>query len=248
MARRTKFDDDLFFGFVVVVIIFGLFSKVFGIHEDNTTYAYITSRPTYYLSYTPKPTSNKSVNNSFSTINTATTKPTDPPATPSPSPTLDTSRYSTLNVGDYGDDVLNIKNRLSELEYFGNGNFSKEYTENTAKGIQRFQKDHGLPATGIADPITQALLYGDSSAVAGRSPNEISSNVIQTPTPVKTQSKDTSSSFSYTSSYIGNKSTYVFHNRYCGSVKTMKDSNKTSFSTRQSAINSGYRPCKKCNP
>ena len=247
MTRRTKFDDDLVVGFVVVAIIFGLFSKVFGVHEDNTTYAYITSRPTYYLSYTPKPTSNKSVNNSFSTINTATTKPAPPTVTPLPSPTLDASRYSTLNIGDYGDDVLNIKNRLSELKYFGYGSFSKEYTESTAKGIQRFQKDNGLPETGIADPITQAMLFGDSLAVKANNADKFSSNANQTQ-KTTTQSENTSSSFSYASPYIGNKNTCVFHDRYCGSVKTMKDSNKISFSTRQSAINSGYRPCKKCNP
>ena len=49
--------------------------------------------------------------------------------------------------------------------------------------------------------------------------------------------------------YIGNKNTHKFHYSYCGSVKSMKESNKYYYNgTRTEMIAKGYIPCKKCNP
>lgn len=49
-------------------------------------------------------------------------------------------------------------------------------------------------------------------------------------------------------SYCANKNSKVFHKSNCSSVKTMKEENKYISSNRQTLINEGYTPCKRCNP
>jgi len=51
-----------------------------------------------------------------------------------------------------------------------------------------------------------------------------------------------------TTQYIGNKNSHVFHDPSCNSVKTMKQSNQIMFSTRDEAIQQGYKPCSRCSP
>ncbi|BBF44578.1 N-acetylmuramoyl-L-alanine amidase [Lachnospiraceae bacterium KM106-2] len=46
--------------------------------------------------------------------------------------------------------------------------------------------------------------------------------------------------------YIGNKNTKKFHTSTCSSLPIAK--NRVKFSSRKQAINSGYKPCKLCNP
>ena len=67
---------------------------------------------------------------------------------------------------------------------------------------------------------------------------------------VETQQRSTSSVSRSTSdySYIGNRNSGIFHKSSCSSVRKMKDSNKVGFDSRSDAIDSGYRPCKNCNP
>ena len=48
--------------------------------------------------------------------------------------------------------------------------------------------------------------------------------------------------------YIGNKKSLRFHLPSCNSVSTMKDKNKIEFSSREEAIERGYKPCGACNP
>ena len=52
----------------------------------------------------------------------------------------------------------------------------------------------------------------------------------------------------WSSAYIGNKNSMIFHYASCSSVAQMKESNKVKFTQRSSAIAQGYRPCKNCNP
>lgn len=54
---------------------------------------------------------------------------------------------------------------------------------------------------------------------------------------------------SSSSSYVLNANTKKFHRPSCGSVSTIKDSNRQDYTgQRQDLINQGYEPCKKCNP
>lgn len=51
-------------------------------------------------------------------------------------------------------------------------------------------------------------------------------------------------------SYIGNKSSKIFHYSGCSSVDRMNESNKVYFgyTTRDDVISRGYKPCGRCNP
>lgn len=49
--------------------------------------------------------------------------------------------------------------------------------------------------------------------------------------------------------FILNTNTKKFHKPSCGSVSTIKDSNRKDYTgTREEVINMGYSPCKRCNP
>ncbi len=48
--------------------------------------------------------------------------------------------------------------------------------------------------------------------------------------------------------YAGWKKGKIFGRLDCASGKKMKKENRVFFLTWQDAINSGYRPCKKCKP
>ncbi len=49
-------------------------------------------------------------------------------------------------------------------------------------------------------------------------------------------------------SYIANANTGVFHYSWCHYVNRMNEENKVLFTSREAAINAGYRPCKVCDP
>ncbi len=50
------------------------------------------------------------------------------------------------------------------------------------------------------------------------------------------------------SAYVGNKKSHVFHRSTCSSASSMSEKNKVAFSSREEAIDAGYKPCGKCNP
>ena len=83
------------------------------------------------------------------------------------------AQYGTLKDGDRTDDVLALKRRLYEMGYYTKPNENKNYTESTAAVIKRFQKDVGLEATGIADPLTQAVLFDEATPKRKGSPQEV---------------------------------------------------------------------------
>ncbi|MHB9038496.1 MAG: Ada metal-binding domain-containing protein [Armatimonadota bacterium] len=48
------------------------------------------------------------------------------------------------------------------------------------------------------------------------------------------------------STYIGNTRSFVFHRQSCRHLPHKE--NRTYFDTRKEAIDTGYRPCRKCRP
>ena len=48
--------------------------------------------------------------------------------------------------------------------------------------------------------------------------------------------------------YVGNRNTRKFHHESCRSAREIKAGNRVQIATRDEAINSGYVPCKRCNP
>ena len=155
-----------------------------------------------------------------------------------PAAILEASRkYRSLTVDDTGDDVLALKERLAQLGYFSTGTvFSKTYSQATADAIYQFQQSNALSPTGIADPVTQAILFSEEAV-----PLVQVSAAISRAAPAATAAPKAQT-------YIGNKNTKKFHYPWCSSVNQMKDKNKVSLTSRSAAIDAGYVPCKKCNP
>ena len=72
----------------------------------------------------------------------------------------------TFTVGSRGDEVKALKERLQALGYYKAGNITRQYTEDTAERVRRFQRANGLPETGEADEATQEWLYSPDARPA----------------------------------------------------------------------------------
>ena len=77
--------------------------------------------------------------------------------------------YPTLRPGDRdGDDsaanIVFMQNRLIELGYLRDA-ADGVFGENTQTAVKAFQRNNGLPDTGVADSATQEKLYSDVNAL-----------------------------------------------------------------------------------
>ena len=75
----------------------------------------------------------------------------------------DLSLYQTLKVGDKNDGVKKMRDRLYDLGYFKKRYDHENFTQSTADIVAEFQKANGLPATGVATPETQSLIFSDNA-------------------------------------------------------------------------------------
>lgn len=65
-------------------------------------------------------------------------------------------------VGDVGEDILLIKQRLTELGYYNEGSsFNDRFNNYMAMHVRNFQKDKGLSQTGEIGPEELAILFGE---------------------------------------------------------------------------------------
>ena len=83
--------------------------------------------------------------------------------------------YPSLKTGDSDEDfdrtyITFLQNRLIELGYIS-GSADGNYGKKTAKAVRSFQKNNGLPTTGVADSATQTLLYQDESTLVRSTEN-----------------------------------------------------------------------------
>ncbi len=69
-----------------------------------------------------------------------------------------------LSVGDKGEDVLEVKQRLKDLRYITDANTTRKYTEKTADAVRTFQRLNGLPETGTVDRATRDAIFSGSAA------------------------------------------------------------------------------------
>ena len=99
---------------------------------------------------------------------------------PTPWP-YDASGYETLTEGMSGEAVQKLKKAMYWLGYFNTENLSDEYNEVTANRVRQLQKANGLPETGEADPILQALVYSGNAVKTKSAPRP--SSVPPTPKP-----------------------------------------------------------------
>lgn len=103
---------------------------------------------------------------------TATPTPTDTPK-PTPVPTIDITpnpEYSTLQVGDRGDDVRRLQEELARYGYY-EGDIDGVYGNQTRRAVEQFQYQHGLSADGMAGRVTLTVLY--ESGQVRLSPNAV---------------------------------------------------------------------------
>lgn len=71
------------------------------------------------------------------------------------------SAYRDLKIGDRGEDVLALKERLYELKYITSKKYGDDYNKSTAAKIKELQKKNGLKATGVATAELQELIFSD---------------------------------------------------------------------------------------
>lgn len=93
----------------------------------------------------------------------------------SPQPTIAAETYPALKTGDEDEDfdrpyITYLQNRLIELGYITSA-ADGTYGKNTAKAVRSFQKNNGLPTTGVADAATQSLVYQDASTLVRSTEN-----------------------------------------------------------------------------
>lgn len=77
---------------------------------------------------------------------------------PTPTPTP-----RTLRQGFHDEEVLAMKRRLRELNYFKTDDLNDRFNDSTVSALKRFQKANGLKATGELTPDVREVLYSDSA-------------------------------------------------------------------------------------
>jgi hypothetical protein len=103
------------------------------------------------------------------------------------------------------------------------------------------------------DTINDTSVNNTSSDTKKINSNNEKSKVSNKPSGDSSSSKSSSSSSSSTkdhsgSTYVGSSKSDKFHNPSCSAAKRIKNSNLVSFSSRENAVNSGYKPCGICHP
>ena len=78
----------------------------------------------------------------------------------------DVMNYCTLQSGDCGDDVIELKKRLMELGYFrDDSKMTNRYNDTLVGRVKMFQRQNGFEETGIATPDMQVLLFSEDAKV-----------------------------------------------------------------------------------
>ena len=112
---------------------------------------------------------------------------------------------------------------------------SGETTANLVDSIdlEEFSEYYGLELSYEDEMLIKVALMSYSTGAILQHPVGISKDMMATADDDK---------------YVGNKSSKKFHYSWCSSVSDIKDKNKVTFNSREEAIDSGYVPCKRCNP
>lgn len=76
------------------------------------------------------------------------------------------SEYTPLQKGDSGEPVRKLQQRLIDLLYLTDGKTDGDFGNKTKTAVEKFQSAVDLPITGIADGITQAILYSETAPEA----------------------------------------------------------------------------------
>ena len=104
-----------------------------------------------------------------------------PTVVPTPRPTATPVVYTTLYVGDRGEEVTKLQRRLKELGYLTD-KIDGVYGQNTKRAVERFQYYNDLKVDGIAGKATQRALYENPNVIYA--PPDITPVPTPKPTPV----------------------------------------------------------------
>lgn len=147
--------------------------------------------------------------------------------------------YEELKIGDSGESVLALQERLLELGY-NIGTADGQFGKKTESAIRQVQILAGLEVTGSADQETQEIIWSEDPDLY-----ELILKPTLEPTPEPTPKPDPADE----ADYIANRNTKKFHETWCSSVDQMKEKNKWYFTgSRETLIKKGYKPCKRCDP
>ena len=133
----------------------------------------------------------------------ATATPVPTPR-PTPVPTINITpnpAYKTIQVGDNGDLVRQMQEKLAEYGYY-TGEIDGRFGNGTRRAVEAFQYQHGLSADGIAGRRTLTVLYEsteirpapDAEATPVPTP-EPQLSVAATPSPEPTPTPEPQPSF-----------------------------------------------------
>lgn len=78
----------------------------------------------------------------------------------------DESKYDTLTLGNTGEAVQLLQQRMQELGYYTAG-ISGVYDDATQAAVKRFEQSYGIMQTGIATPSFQVKLFSADAPVFG---------------------------------------------------------------------------------
>lgn len=73
----------------------------------------------------------------------------------------------TITMGSSGLDTQRVQRRLESMNYLYKGD-DGVFGEKTAEGLTYFQKVNGIPETGIADEVTQNLLFSENAVTSDK--------------------------------------------------------------------------------
>lgn len=139
----------------------------------------VTSSVQMSPAFTPAPPG-MSTSAPTATVQPATLPPvTAPPATATPA---QSARYTTLYVGDRGENVRTMQLRLKELGYL-TGKADGIFGQGTRRAVERFQYYNSLKTDGIAGPKTLNKLYNDPNVVLAPVDVPTTSAPTRTPAP-----------------------------------------------------------------
>ena len=148
--------------------------------------------------------------------------------------------YAIISVGEnnsYGHPNQETLDKLKNIDVFRTDKLGTIVAKTDGQTINfAFEKTFTEEITPVpTEPVPTESIPEEPTL-------EKTESIPEEPTPEKsenTQKKEDGI-------YIGNKNSKIFHKETCNSLPLPK--NQVIFSSREEAINAGYRACKKCNP
>ena len=97
-----------------------------------------------------------------------------------------TVEYRNLNVGDSGEEVMNLQRRLVELGY-ANGTPNGEYGQATISAVAFYPQCNGLEPDGLATAWLQSVLFSNQALTYEQTQNGLTGFDSLEPTPAPTE-------------------------------------------------------------